>query len=60
MEAIGPLQLRVMHFIWDNGSSTVHDVPSPQPRSRCPTVGLHHYLDRDAQPGSPQNLEPKA
>ena len=26
MEAIGPLQLRVMHFIWDNGASTVHDV----------------------------------
>lgn len=26
MEAIGPLQLRVMHYIWANGPSTVHSV----------------------------------
>jgi BlaI family transcriptional regulator, penicillinase repressor len=26
MEAIGPLQLRVMHYIWANGPSTVHQV----------------------------------
>jgi BlaI family transcriptional regulator, penicillinase repressor len=26
MEAIGPLQLRVMHYIWQNGPSTVHSV----------------------------------
>lgn len=26
MDAIGPLQLRVMHFIWKNGPSTVHAV----------------------------------
>jgi predicted transcriptional regulator len=26
MDAIGPLQLRVMHFIWENGASTVHAV----------------------------------
>ncbi len=26
MEAIGPLQLRVMHYIWVNGPSTVHQV----------------------------------
>lgn len=26
MEIIGPLQLRVMHHIWENGSCTVHDV----------------------------------
>lgn len=26
MEAIGPLQLRVMHYIWNHGPSTVHDV----------------------------------
>jgi BlaI family transcriptional regulator, penicillinase repressor len=26
MEAIGPLQLRVMHYIWQNGPSTVHAV----------------------------------
>jgi BlaI family transcriptional regulator, penicillinase repressor len=26
MEAIGPLQLRVMHFIWKHGPSTVHSV----------------------------------
>ena len=26
MEAIGPLQLRVMHYIWENGPSTVHAV----------------------------------
>lgn len=24
MEAIGPLQLRVMHYIWKHGPSTVH------------------------------------
>ncbi|MFW5751406.1 MAG: BlaI/MecI/CopY family transcriptional regulator [Planctomycetota bacterium] len=28
MDAIGPLQLRVMHFIWKNGPSTVHQVHS--------------------------------
>lgn len=28
MEAIGPLQVRVMHFIWKHGPSTVHDVHS--------------------------------
>jgi predicted transcriptional regulator len=26
MEAIGPLQVRVMHYIWKHGPSTVHDV----------------------------------
>ena len=26
MEAIGPLQLRVMHYIWKHGPSTVHSV----------------------------------
>jgi BlaI family transcriptional regulator, penicillinase repressor len=26
MEAIGPLQLRVMHYIWKHGPSTVHAV----------------------------------
>jgi BlaI family transcriptional regulator, penicillinase repressor len=26
MEAIGPLQVRVMHYIWKQGPSTVHDV----------------------------------
>lgn len=26
MDAIGPLQLRVMHFIWKHGPSTVHAV----------------------------------
>ncbi len=26
MEAIGPLQLRVMHYIWQHGPSTVHSV----------------------------------
>jgi len=26
MEAIGPLQLRVMHYIWQHGPSTVHQV----------------------------------
>ncbi len=26
MEIIGPLQLRVMHHIWENGACTVHDV----------------------------------
>jgi predicted transcriptional regulator len=26
MEAIGPLQLRVMHFLWQRGPSTVHVV----------------------------------
>lgn len=26
MEAIGPLQLRVMRYIWDSGPSTVHQV----------------------------------
>jgi BlaI family transcriptional regulator, penicillinase repressor len=26
MEAIGPLQLRVMHYIWQHGPSTVHAV----------------------------------
>jgi len=28
MEAIGPLQVRVMHYIWKHGPSTVHDVHS--------------------------------
>jgi len=26
MDAIGPLQLRVMHYIWQHGPSTVHSV----------------------------------
>lgn len=26
MDAIGPLQLRVMHYIWQHGASTVHIV----------------------------------
>jgi predicted transcriptional regulator len=26
MDAIGPLQVRVMHYIWKHGPSTVHDV----------------------------------
>jgi predicted transcriptional regulator len=26
MEAIGPLQLRVMHYVWQHGPSTVHAV----------------------------------
>ena len=26
MDAIGPLQLRVMHYIWKHGASTVHSV----------------------------------
>ncbi len=26
MDIIGPLQLRVMHHIWEEGASTVHDV----------------------------------
>lgn len=26
MEIIGPLQLRVMHHIWEHGACTVHDV----------------------------------
>lgn len=28
MDTIGPLQLRVMHYIWKNGASTVHAVHS--------------------------------
>lgn len=28
MEIIGPLQLRVMHHIWEHGGCTVHDVHS--------------------------------
>ena len=26
MEAVGPLQIRVLHHLWDEGPSTVHDV----------------------------------
>ncbi len=26
MEAIGPIQVRVMHFLWKHGASTVHQV----------------------------------
>ncbi len=26
MEIIGPLQLRIMHFVWNKGDCTVHDV----------------------------------
>lgn len=28
MDAIGPLQLRIMHIIWNRGPSTVHEVHS--------------------------------
>ena len=40
MEPLGSLQLRVMHHIWRNGPSTVHDV--------------HDALN--AQPGAPKQL----
>ncbi len=45
MEAIGPLQLRVMRYVWQRGPSTVHTVLDALNRQPgCPTLAYTTIL----------------